>query len=334
MRRILPSLMALQCFEAAARHLSFTYAAQELHLTQSAVSRQVRAMEDLIGQPLFERIKQRLVLTVAGKAYAASVSDVLDRAEAATLVLMKCTAKKTVLNIAIPPTFGSRWLVPKLGSFTTRHPDIQVNLVTHVRQFDFSKSDMDVAINFGPALWPGAICHPLIGEVVVPMCSPRLLGAKKRLVDPREIFDYPMLQHASRPQAWTEWLRAVGVSEFGELTGPRLEHFFMLIQAAVAGLGIAVLPEFLMLEELQDGRLVRAIEKPVRSPFKYYLAYPVTKSDNRTVQVFREWLLEIAQAETDVPAVPGRDVAVPKTTEAALRPRRTRGASLLHTPAR
>ncbi|MBI3146243.1 MAG: transcriptional regulator GcvA [Pseudogulbenkiania sp.] len=302
MRRTLPSLMALQCFEAAVRHLSFTRAAEELNLTQSAVSRQIRALEDFIGRPLFERVKQRLVLTVAGEAYAAAVQDVLDRAEAATLQLMAYSGEGGVLTIAILPTFGSRWLVPRLGDFTARYPDIQLNLVTQVRPFDFDKVEADVAIHFGPALWPGAICHRLMGEDIVPVCAPALLGGKPHLAEAREILDYTLLQHTTRPQAWNDWLHAAGIEDLSGhegslLSGPRFEHFFMVIQAAVAGLGIAVLPHFLVQEELQSGRLVVAVDKPVRSQHAYYLVHPATKADLYKVRVFREWLLEQAGRE-------------------------------------
>jgi len=297
MRRTLPSLMALQCFEAAVRHLSFTRAAEELNLTQSAVSRQIRALEDFLGRALFERVKQRLVLTTAGEAYAAAIQDVLDRAEAATLQLMAYSGEGGVLTVAILPTFGSRWLVPRLGDFTACHPDIQLNLVTQVRPFDFDKVDADVAIHFGPALWPGAICHRLMGEEIVPVCAPGLLRGKAVLDDPHELLDYTLLQHTTRPQAWNDWLHAVGIAEVeGGLRGPRFEHFFMVIQAAVAGLGIAVLPQFLVQDELDKGLLVKAIDKPVPSLHSYYLVHPATKADLYKVRMFRDWVLaQVAQ---------------------------------------
>jgi DNA-binding transcriptional LysR family regulator len=297
MRRTLPSLMALQCFEAAVRHLSFTRAAEELNLTQSAVSRQIRALEDFLSRPLFERVKQRLVLTTAGEAYAAAIQDVLDRAEAATLQLMAYSGEGGTLTVAILPTFGSRWLVPRLGDFAARYPDIQLNLVTQVRPFDFDKEEVDVAIHFGPALWPGAICHRLMGEEIVPVCAPGLLKGKPTLTDPRELLDYTLLQHTTRPQAWNDWLHAAGVAEVdGGLRGPRFEHFFMVIQAAITGLGIAVLPQFLVQDELDKGLLVIAFDKPVRSLHAYYLVHPATKADLYKVRVFREWVLaQVAQ---------------------------------------
>ncbi|RXZ45620.1 transcriptional regulator GcvA [Crenobacter cavernae] len=292
MRRTLPSLMALQCFDAAVRHLSFTRAAEELNLTQSAVSRQIRALEDFLGRPLFERVKQRLVLTSAGEGYAAAIRDVLDRAEAATLQLMAHGNEGGVLRLAVLPTFGSRWLVPRLGDFSRRHPDVELDLVTQVRPFDFDKEAVDAAIHFGPALWPGATCHRLMGEVIVPVCAPALLKEWAGLADPRELAGFTLLQHTTRPQAWNEWLHAVGVDDVDGMKGPRFEQIQMVIQAAIAGLGVAVLPRFLVEDELADGRLAVAVNRPVNSQHAYYLVHPATKSDLYPVRAFRDWLLE------------------------------------------
>jgi DNA-binding transcriptional LysR family regulator len=292
MRRTLPSLNALQCFDAAVRHLSFTRAAEELYLTQSAVSRQIRSLEEFVRRPLFERVKQRLVLTSAGEAYAAAIRDVLDRAEAATLQLMAYGGEGGVLTIAVLPTFGSRWLVPRLPDFAARHPDIQLNLITQVRPFDFEQEgEVDVAFHYGPALWPGAICHRLMEEDIVPVCAPALLGGKP-LADPHALAQFHLLQLSTRPQAWNEWLHAVGADEVTVNIGARFEHFYMMIQATVAGLGVAVLPQFLVEEELQSGRLMVALERPVHSQHAYYLVHPATKTDLYKVRVFREWLLK------------------------------------------
>ncbi|HXH04458.1 MAG TPA: transcriptional regulator GcvA [Candidatus Competibacteraceae bacterium] len=297
MRRVLPSFIALQFFEAAARHLSFTRAAEELHVTQSAVSRQIRKLEETLRRPLFRRLKQRLLLTPAGEAYAAEIRALLDRAEAATLQLMAYSGAGGVLNLAILPTFGSRWLIPRLGSFTARYPDIQLNLVTQVKPFDFAESDVDVAIHFGAETWPGAIMHRLMGETVIPVCSPALLGERSRLDDPAGIARFTLLQHTTRPQAWQDWLRAVGLGHLDGLSGPRFEHFHMVIQAAIAGLGVALLPHFLVQEELVSGRLVIPVEYPVPSEHAYYLVYPEAKAELYRVRVFRDWLVELCRSE-------------------------------------
>ena len=292
LRRILPSLTALQVFDAAARHLSFTRAAADLNVTQSAVSRQIRELEGFLGQALFHRVKQRLVLTEAGEAYAESVRELLNQAEAATLQVMAYNGKGGVLTLALLPTFGTRWLVPRLGDFIARHGDIQLNLVTQVKPFQFQGSGIDAAIHFGSGIWPGAVCHRLMGEVIVPVGAPALLGGRRALERPEDVQQYALLQLATRPQAWEDWLRALGVEPALPPHGPRFEEFQMVIQAAIAGLGLAVLPRFLVQEELASGRLVVACDRPVPSEQAYYLVHPERKSDLYKVVVFRDWLIE------------------------------------------
>lgn len=290
-RRVLPSLTALQFFEAAARHMSFTQAAHELNVTQSAVSRQIRHLEDYLRKPLFLRYKQRLTLTEAGQAYSAAVHELLDRAEAATLQIMAYGCDGGMLTIASLPTFGSRWLVPRLSDFAVNHPEIQLNLVTQVKPFDFDGSDIDAAIHFGTADWPGAVCHRLMGEVVVPVGAPSLIASRSKPRRPRDLARYPLLQHVTRPEAWQDWLRASGIDDLDAHAGPRFEQFHMVIQAAIAGLGLALLPRFLIQEELASGRLVVAIDRPIRSDRAYYLVHPERKAALQRVVVFRDWLL-------------------------------------------
>jgi DNA-binding transcriptional LysR family regulator len=290
-RRILPSLTALQFFDAAVRHMSFTHAARELNVTQSAVSRQIRQLEEYVGRPLFRRVKQRLVLTEPGEAYSVAVRELLDQAEAATLQVMAYGGGGGVLTVAVLPTFGSRWLMPRLADFTARYPDIQLDLMTQVRPFEFAGSGIDVAIHFGSEVWPGAVCHRLMGEVVVPVASPALLAGRPSLARPEDVGRFTLLQHVTRPQAWQEWLRACGVEDLDGRVGPRFEQFHMVIQAAIAGVGLALLPQFLIQEELASGRLVVAIDRPVTSEYAYCLVYPERKADSQRVVLFRDWLL-------------------------------------------
>jgi DNA-binding transcriptional LysR family regulator len=301
LRRVLPSLAALEFFDAAVRHMSFTRASADLNVTQSAVSRQIRDMEEFLGQQLFHRIKQRLVLTEAGEAYAGAVRDLLNQAEAATLQVMAYNGKGGVLTMALLPTFGSRWLVPRLGDFIARHGDIELNLMTQVKPFDFSGSGIDAAIHFGSDAWPGAICHRLMGEVIIPVCAPAMLGDRPELARPQEVGNFTLLHLNTRPQAWMDWLRAVGVKTVDGLHGPRFEEFHMVIQAAIAGLGIAVLPRFLIQEELTSGRLVVACNRPVTSDQAYYLVHPEGKSDLYKVTVFADWLIGLCRREADAP---------------------------------
>jgi len=296
-RRLLPSLTALQFFDAAARHLSFTRAAAELCVTQSAISRQIRQLEDFIGQQLFHRSANRLILTSTGAEYAAAVRLVLERAEAATLQLMAHGGEGAQLTLALLPTFGSRWLVPRMGEFVALHPSLQLNIKTYIEPFAFATSDVDVAIHFGSDAWMGAVCHRLMGEVAVPVCAPSLLGGRHPLRDPQAVANLPLLQHTTRPLAWLEWCTQVGSPATNALRGARFDHFYMMIQAAIAGLGVALLPRFLVRDELANGRLVVAAGHELKTSSAYWLVYPESKAQLPAVGQFRDWLLDVVSVE-------------------------------------
>jgi len=217
---------------------------------------------------------------------------------------MAYNGKGGVLTVALLPTFGSRWLVPRLGDFITAHGDIHLNLVTQVKPFNFTGSGIDAAIHFGLDAWPDAVCHRLMGEVIVPVCSPALLAGRQELEKPDEVGNYPLLQLTTRPQAWMDWLHTVGVKTIDGLHGPRFEEFHMVIQAAIAGLGLAVLPRFLIQEELASGRLRLALNRPVTSEHAYYLVHPEGKGDLYKVCVFRDWLVE--QCAGQAGSLPGQ----------------------------
>lgn len=289
-------MMALRAFEASARHLSFSLAAEELNLTQSAVSRQIRMLETQLRVKLFHRVRQRISLSSAGRSYFPQVQECLSRLEEATLDLISHQGTGGVLNLAILPTFGTRWLIPRMNSFARLHPHVTVNFSTRAVKFDFATERLDAAIHFGALSWPGVVSDRLMGENVVVVCSPSL--ARKRLRNLGDLAHHTLLQHTTRPQAWQEWLGAVGAQHVHALKGPRFEHFSMVIQAAVAGLGIAVMPEFLVQQELDSGELVVPFDQRVASSHAYYLVYPEEKRDLPALQSFREWLLaEVASAE-------------------------------------
>jgi len=294
-------LTALQFFDAAARHLSFTRAAAELCVTQSAISRQIRQLEEYIGQQLFHRSTNRLILTSTGAEYASAVRLVLDQAEAATLQLMAYDGNGTQLTLALLPTFGSRWLVPRIGEFVALHPSMQLNIKTYIEPFEFETSDVDVAIHFGSDAWVGAVCHRLMGEVAVPVCAPSLLGGRQPLSDPRAVVNFPLLQPTTRPLAWLEWCSQVGAPATNALGGARFDHFYMMIQAAIAGLGVALLPRFLVNDELVSGRLVVAADHELKTSSAYWLVYPEKKAQQPAIGQFRDWLLNIIAAENAGP---------------------------------
>ena len=293
LRRI-PSLTVLQAFEAAARHLSFTRAAVELCVTQSAVSRQIKQLEDGLGQPLFLRSMNRLALTVVGSEYAAAVRKLLCDAESATLALMAYGGRGPLLSLASLPTFGARWLVPRLVNFVDQHPSVQLSMSTYIEPFEFTETGVDAAIHFGTDAWPGATCHRLMGEVAVPVCAPSLSSVS--FEDPAQVAQYPLLQHATRPRAWAEWFAQHGVRNVPALRGMRFDHFYAVIQAAIAGLGVALLPRFLVDKEIASRELIVMAPQELRSEGAYWLVYPESRSHLPAVRCFRDWLLGVAAA--------------------------------------
>ena len=289
-------MTSLRVFESAARHLSFSDAAADLSLTQSAVSRQIRTLEDLLTVKLFHRIRTRLSLTEAGAAYLPQVRTCLSQLEAATLGLLSHQGNGGVLNLAILPTFGTRWLIPRMPAFWRDHPHIIVNFITRSVAFDFATDKLDAAIHFGDEASPGALSFRLMGEDVVFACAPSLRNTPG-LASLEDLKRHTLLQHTTRPDAWREWLTAAGASTTNALKGPRFEHFSMVIQAAIAGVGVAVLPRFLIEDELASGQLIMPFNIAVRSDHAYYLIYPEEKKDLPALIAFRDWLLSESKRE-------------------------------------
>jgi LysR family glycine cleavage system transcriptional activator len=292
-RTLLPGIPALQAFEAAARLGSFTRAAEELKLTQGAVSRQVALLEETIGVPLFDRVRQRVSPTAAGAAYAEEVRDVLSRLKAATLNAM--TGRNAVggkLILATLPTFGTRWLIPRLPAFFREHPEVTIDFSTRIGSFDFAREAIDAAIHFGDAEWPGSgtKMHRLMGETIVPVASPDFV-AREGVGTPADVLRVPLLRQATRPNAWAEWITACGLDPKRAQPGPSFEQFAMVAQAAAAGLGMAIVPRFLVEEEIAAGRLVVVFDRPLRSRQAYWLVYPEARAERPALAAFREWLL-------------------------------------------
>ena len=293
MRRTLPPIDLLRAFEACARHLSVSRAAEELHLTQSAVSRQIAALETLLDLQLFRRVRRRLAPTLAGAAYAPEVRAILSRLETATLELMAHGGAGGTLNLSVVPTFGTRWLMPRLPRFRAAHPKIMLNMQnfeTRPFQLDFAAEHVHAAIWYGEAPWPGTLGVRLIGEEVLPVCAPQL-RADGATCSPADLGNYVLLQNSTRPRAWVDWLAAVGAPEVDGLRGPKFQHMAMIIQAAMVGLGVALAPRLLVAEELAAGRLVVLCDRPVRPPQAYFLIYPEETQDLPALRAFRDWLV-------------------------------------------
>ncbi len=283
--------MPLLCaFEAAARLQSFTAAATELHLTQSAVSRQIRALEEQLGLQLFTRERQTVRLSPAGQAYAQEVRTALQRLSAATL---SCQANPHggVLRLAILPTFGTRWLAPRLPDFLARHGHITLHLSTQLAPFDFQLEALDAAIHFGPAHWPGAELQYLMPEAVLPVCQPAL-RERLELARPADLLRAPLLHLTSRPGAWPHWLQAQGHLDAAPPSAMQFDQFATMSQAAQSGLGVALLPRFLIAPELARGDLVPALPGLPDTPSAhgYHLAWPAGRGDYPPLLAFRQWL--------------------------------------------
>jgi LysR family glycine cleavage system transcriptional activator len=288
-RTLLPVMANLVAFEAAARHASISRAAEELHLTQSAVSRQIHQLEQFLGVALFQRVRQRIVLTDGGRIYAAEVRQSLASLATASHQAMSFAGSDS-LNLAVLPTFGTRWLIPRMGGFTAQHPAISINLSARLIPFDFQEEPFDAAIHHGEPYWPGAICEHLMDEDVVPVVSPaykRKLG----LTNARDLVGATLLQQATRPTLWADWFKAAGIDAVDALRGPRFEQFSMVAEAAVAGLGVALVPRFLATEEVSAGKLLVLRSHTLSGTGGYYLVYPESRAQAPLVRSFREWIL-------------------------------------------
>ncbi|UZE23960.1 LysR family transcriptional regulator [Pseudomonas sp. B21-056] len=294
MRRKIPSTAALVSFEAAARHESFTKAAQELSLTQGAICRQIASLEDFLSVELFRRSRRGVKLTEAGLSYSRRVATQLDAVERDTLSVMGHTGAN-VIELAVVPTFGTQWLLPRLKDFQQQHPEVTVNLTNRTRPFLFADTDFDAAIYFGDADWSGTESHKLMGENPMPVCSPALLGERNDLT-PQAIAELPLLQQTTRPYAWRQWFNAQDLNVARDLTGPRYELFSMLAQAAMHDMGIALIPPFLIQRELAEKRLVIANSNALSSIKAYYLMIPERKVESASLRAFRDWLIGQAKA--------------------------------------
>lgn len=297
MRRTIPAIHTLLCFEAAARHESYTRAAQEMALTQSAVSRQVAALEEYLGQALFKRARHGVALTPRGREYAAQVAERLLALERDTLNAMSTQGTQGAVHLAAVPTFATRWLIPRLPQLRALHPDIVVHIETRTRPFMFAESGFDAALYAGTdeqvTNWAGTEATLLMHEEVLPVCAPSLL-ARATALEPHAVAELPLLQQSTRPFGWSQWFDAMGVTTPRALSGPRYELFSMTATAAIHGLGVALVPRLLIEAELERGDLVVACEQPLRAERAYYLVAPLRDGEPLALRLFRQWLVAAA----------------------------------------
>jgi LysR family glycine cleavage system transcriptional activator len=295
MLRRLPPLNALKAFEAAARSESFTRAAEELNVTQGAVSHQVKALEEILGVKLFNRERQRLVITEAGREYLAVVRDALDRIAVGTERLVQ-RQTSGVLTVSTSPDFAAKWLVHRLGRFAEAHPDIDLRVSATIQQVDFAREDVDLALRHGDGNWAGLDTVRLCPEQLFPVCAPKLVSGRNRITKAADLLKFPLLRLEDWKN-WSRWFDAAGVTATA-VPGPVLNRASMLIDAAVDGQGIALARTTLAAWDLINGRLVKPIDVSLRLSNTYWIVCPKATSALPKIKVFREWLL--AEAADDM----------------------------------
>lgn len=299
-RTQIPDLAVLQAFESSARHGSFTRAAAELNLTQSAVSRQIRTLEQQLGVSLFERIRQRVILSDSGRALLPRVEKILLQSEDMVLHVRSKADGRETLTVATLPTFGSRWLTRRLPGFLASYPDIALNISSRSQPFDLLAEDFDLAIHYGTPVWPHATCTYLCSEVIVPVASPSLI-ASHQPQEPGDLIDVPLLHVTTRPRLWAEWFEANDSDAGRAYQGHRFDQLSMIIEAATAGLGVALLPIYLIETELESGALQVIFDKPLLTPNSYYVVIPEGKKDAVSANAFRDWLMTQVRPSQQMP---------------------------------
>src|SRR5260221_2974305 len=295
MARRLPPLNGVKAFEAAARSESFTRAAEELNVTQGAVSHQVKALEDTLGLKLFHRERQRLILTEAGRNYLAVVRGALGRIAVGTERLLQ-GQESGVLTVSTSPDFAAKWLVNGLSRFAEKHPDadLRVSAVTHY--VDFARDDVDIAIRHGDGNWPGLDVQRLYSERLFPVCSPKLVAGRNRITKAADLLKFPLLR-LEDAKNWTRLFEAAGVKA-SVRPGPVLNRASMLIDAAIDGQGIALARTALAAWDLINGRLVRPVDVSLRMANTYWIACPKAASNVLKIAKFRNWVLAEAADDT------------------------------------
>ena len=290
----LPSLRTLRVFESAARHLNWTRAAAELHLTHGAVSLQIKALEDELGLKLFEREGKRTWLTDAGQQLAAGVREAMDQLSAVVTRVRERSAGH-VLTVSVLPSFAAAWLVGRLDGFMARHPDIELNLLSSSALANFRNDGVDVAIRWGNGPWPGLRCDKLLDDELFPVMSPKLLAPGRGPLDePSQLLDLPLvrLKQSVRLNDWTRWFAAAGVQASEPRRGPVFDDTDLALRSAAQGAGVVLARSSLVAQRLASGELIAPFATRVPAIHAYYLVCPETLAEKPAVEKFRAWLFE------------------------------------------
>ncbi len=287
----MPPLNALKAFVATGRHLNMTAAAKELFVTPSALSHQIRGLEEILGVKLFVRSRHGLTLAETGRLILPGLNDAFDQM-AKTMALLKADKDKQTLTISMLSTFAMRWFIPRLSRFQQQYADIDVRISTSVELVNFDRDNVDCAIRFGAGHWPGLAAIRLFTEQLTPVCSPSLITAEKPLENPRNLESFTLLHARLRPDDWRIWLNAVGLNDFKLAHGQVYETRNFAIQAAVDGLGVAIVDPSLAAREIESGRLIQPFKQTLTGENAYYLVYPKTRGTDPSIIALQNWLLD------------------------------------------
>jgi LysR family glycine cleavage system transcriptional activator len=294
----LPSLNGLRAFEAAARHLSFTQAASELNVTQTAISHQIRRLEEELGVRLFIRQNRALQLTPEARDYLPGIRAAFNDLKLATDRLLQ-RGDNNVLTISTLASLAAKWLLPRLTSFQESHPEIDVRITTSTSLVDFRTGDVDAAIRYGRGHWVGLRADWLMADEVFPVCSPALLAGKRPLRCPEDLKDHVLLHTSNNSDDWRQWLTAAGLpSDISRQRGVTFDMIFMAVQAAIDGIGVAMGRTTYVQDDIAKGRLVVPFKMALPADAGFYLVSPEGKADPPKLRAFREWLVASAQSKS------------------------------------
>ena len=292
MKRLHPPIALLKAFTTTARFSSVSRASEALHLSQSAVSKQIAELEQITGVLLFERVRKRLVLSPAGTRYDAAIRPLLAQLEAATLELITSADGGGTLHVSTLPTFGAKCLIPRLPEFQAAHPQIALHFVPYVQGYDFARADLDCSILFGDGHWPGAMADYIAGHEMALIVPPTISATVRSAQD---LAGLVLLHHISVPMAWTQWARVHNVVGINTLAGPQLDQFHSVIRAVMAGMGAALVPLCLAKDDIAAGNVSTPLSAGdgggYLSDKGYHLCYPEAKRQAQSLVHFRHWLL-------------------------------------------
>ncbi|WCN14076.1 transcriptional regulator GcvA [Marinomonas mediterranea] len=295
----MPPLNSLKCFESAARHGSFNRAANELNVTPSAISHQIKGLESFLGIELFRRTKRKVILTEAGEQYIGPIKSIFEQLESATADL-KSAQKGGYLSLAVAPAFLTRWLMPRMESFQAQYPDIELEITSSMGAVGLSNSDIDMAIYFGNGEWDDLEVHYLRPISLAPVCSPKLIKPNQPINTPEDMRFYPLLHVSKRRDEWHDWLKQNGVDPKFFRRGLMLSSGSLTAGAAAQGLGISLADSGLLSEEIKSGELILLFDHHLRTNRSFYLVYEKRRAVTPAMAAFKEWLMEETRKENVV----------------------------------